>query len=483
MTDPFDVFAAARQAPERLALAEPERHWTYAEMAALSARALGWLQAHGVALAAGAAESAVAVLAEPTPHQIAMTFALLAAGVPCLPVHPRLTESERSALLARAQSPLYVDTTWQHAPVVAPAATTLRHSHGPEAPLALVQTSGTTAGPRLACLSRRAFQASAAASAAHLGWTPNDRWLLALPFAHIGGLSILTRCLAARSAIALPLPTLAPRGGPGQNAARVAESLARLEVSLLSLVPTQLEQLLELRGWSAPSTLRAVLVGGAAASVATLERARARGLPVLASYGMTETCSQICTQALRADPPEAGVGHPLPGVEVEIVDGEIYARGSMLFSGYWGEAEVYGPSTWFATSDLGHIDAAGCLHVLGRLADRIISGGENVNPLEVEQVLAPAVAPRRLCVFGRDDALWGEQVAVAIEGAADPTLIDRLLLASQALAAFKRPRAVTFVEQLPELASGKLLRRTLKDSSSLALTPLGSPPGSGYTSG
>jgi acyl-CoA synthetase (AMP-forming)/AMP-acid ligase II len=224
-------------------------------------------------------------------------------------------------------------------------------------------------------------------------------------------------------------------------------------------------------------------VGGAAASAATLDRARARGLPVLASYGMTETCSQICTQAVGG-PPEAGVGRPLPGAEVEVVGGEIHARGSMLFSGYWGEPEVYGPATWFATGDLGRLDAQGCLHVLGRVADRIITGGENVNPLEVEQVLAPAVAPRRLCVFGRDDALWGEQVAVAIEGPADPTLVDRVLLTSQAeLAAFKRPRLVTFVERLPELSSGKVLRRALKEASALPLTPLGSPRGSGYTSG
>lgn len=470
MTEPFDVFAAAREAPQRLALVEPGRSWSYAELAALSAEALGWLRAHGVALAPEPDPAIVAVLAHPTPHQIAMTFALLAAGVPCLPVHPRLTEPERIALLARARAALYVDATWPQTP----AMTAAPESAAPlraEAPLALLQTSGTTAGPRLALLSRRAFQASAGASTAHLGWSSEDRWLLALPFAHIGGLSILTRCLAARSTIALP--AFPPRAGSGQSASLVAESLEPLGVSLLSLVPTQLEQLLELRTWSAPSTLRAVLVGGAAASEATLERARARGLPVLASYGMTETCSQICTRAVGAEPAEAGVGRPLRGVEIVIVDGEIRVRGAQLFSSYWDEPEVYQPSTWFATGDLGAFDAHGCLHVLGRLAERIITGGENVNPLEIEQVLAPAVAPRRLCVFGRDDALWGEQIAVAIEGPADQMLVERMLLASRAqLAAFKRPRLVTFVERLPELASGKVLRRALKEAGALPLTAI-----------
>lgn len=467
MTESFDVFAAAREAPEHLALVQPGRTWSYAEVAALSAQALGWLGARGVALSAPPAEAPVAVLAEPTPHQIAMTFALLAAGVPCLPVHPKLTEPERNALLARAQVPLYVDTTWQHA-AAAPAPTERRNG-SEEAPLALVQTSGTTAGPRLARLSRRAFLASARANTAHLGWTPHDRWLLALPFAHIGGFSILTRCLAARRTIALPKLV----SGGGQNVGLVTECLEQLGVSLLSLVPTQLERLLELESWTAPTNLRAVLVGGAAAHELMLARARARGLPVLASYGMTETCSQICTQTLGLQPEGTGVGRPLPGAEIALVDGEIHVRGNMLFSGYFGEPEVYEPSTWFATGDLGELDAHGHLHVRGRVADRIITGGENVNPLEIEQVLTSAVAPRRLCVFGRDDAVWGEQVALAVEGPWDAALIDRVMRTSQAeLATFKRPRLVAFVERLPEAATGKLLRRALKESSSLPLTPL-----------
>ncbi|HEX6239393.1 MAG TPA: AMP-binding protein, partial [Polyangiales bacterium] len=291
------MFAAAREAPERLALVEPGRAWSYAELALLCRQALGWLCAKGVA-PSDSAPDVVAVLAEPTPHQIAMTFAVMAAGVPCLPVHPRLTEPERTALLDQAGATLLVDAAWQHDPTspAAPEPPQLVRGRAGEALLALVQTSGTTADPRLAMLSRRAFQASAAANAAHLGWTDDDRWLLALPFAHIGGLSILTRCLAARRTVALA--GLPPGAVAGQSAALVADRMNGLGATLLSLVPTQLEQLLELGTWSAPSSLRAVLVGGAAVSEATLERARARGLPVLPTYGMTETCSQICTRAV-----------------------------------------------------------------------------------------------------------------------------------------------------------------------------------------
>ena len=209
------------------------------------------------------------------------------------------------------------------------------------------------------------------------------------------------------------------------------------------------------------------------ASATSTYRRRSLGLPVLPTYGMTETCSQICTRAVTADPEDAGVGRPLSGVEVTIVAGEIHVRGAVLFSGYWGESQRYTPSTWFATGDLGHIDPNGCLHVIGRLADRIISGGENVNPLEVEQILAPALAPRRLCIFGHDDALWGEQVALAIEGPVDPALVERLTQAARTLLApFKRPRLVTFVAQLPELGSGKVSRRALKASAALPLSPI-----------
>jgi len=482
----FDVFAAAREVPQQIALVEPSRSWSYAELAQHSARALGWLRTRGLVLEPDGPVDPVAVLAAPTPHQIAMTFALMAAGVPCLPVHPRLTEPERSALVAQAGATLYVDAGWQNAPASTrepaeapgtPADATAGLAVG-AAPLALVQTSGTSVGPRLAVLSERAFLASAQASAAHLGWQPGDRWLLALPFAHIGGLSILTRCLAARSTIALaasPGRGAAARG----SAALLGESLEALEVSLLSLVPTQLEQLLELapEAWRAPR-LRAVLVGGAAATSSMLERARARGLPVLPTYGMTETCSQICTRSVTPEPEDDGVGRPLAGVEVAIVAGEIHVRGAVLFSGYWGESQRYTPATWFATGDLGHVDPNGRLHVLGRLSDRIISGGENVNPLEVEQVLGPALAPRRVCVFGRDDPLWGEQVAIAIEGPVDPELVERIAHVSRTcLAPFKRPRLVTFVEQLPELGSGKILRRALRESAALTLSPIG------YTSG
>lgn len=461
----FDIFAAAAQVPEAPALVHARGQVSYAKLAELAARGLGWLEAQlGRQVFAGAKEP-VAVLAVPSAEQVAMAFALFAGGIPLLPVHPRSSEREREQLLESVGARLLVLPRWpeqRKAVARAPVAAT---ADG-EATLALVQTSGSTSAARVARLSRRAFAASARASASNLGWCSGDRWLLALPFAHIGGLSILTRCLEARQAIALVDPKT-----KGERA--LAEALHELRPTLLSLVPTQLERLLTQPDWSAPPSLRATLVGGAACSEATLARARARGMVPLASYGLTEACSQVCTRSLASNGTEAGVGHPLAGIEVRVDDGAIDVRGPTLFSGYGSDTAARQPSEWFATGDLGHFDQHGCLHVTGRRDDRIITGGENVSPAEIEAVLAPALAPRRMVVFGRADPTWGEMVAIAVEGPHDPELVATLLeISRRELASYKWPRAIAFVERMPELPSGKLDRRAVREACMPKLVPL-----------
>src|SRR6185437_8373891 len=173
-----------------------------------------------------------------------------------------------------------------------------------------VYTSGTTGRPKGAVLSRRAFVASAAASAANLGWRDDDRWLVCMPLAHVGGLSILTRCLAAGRTVVLE-----PRFDPDA----VLAAIDRERVTLLSVVPTMLTALLERPAASALSRLRALLLGGAAAPFSLLETCARRGIPALATYGLTEACSQVTVQRL-AQPLRAvpGSGQPLPGVEIRI---------------------------------------------------------------------------------------------------------------------------------------------------------------------
>lgn len=458
----FDVFRAAREVPQAPAVLLETGQLSYAELGLRARAALDWLGTlAGDLQELSESGRPVALLASPELEQVIMTWALVSAGIPILPLHPRLVPAERERLLELTGAIGPVVPGWHEQHRAARSVELPRLPFDDEALLALVATSGSSGAPRLARLSRRAFAASARASARRLGWLPGDRWLLSLPFAHVGGLSILTRCLQARKPVVLARSS-PPAGAPSSG---LAEALTGHAVSLCSLVPTQLERLLSRAAWQPPASLRAVLVGGAACSVELLERARARGLRALPTYGMTETCSQLCTRSPEPTRHEAGVGRPLDGARVRVVRGQIEVRGPLLFSGYWTEATPHPPGRWFRTGDLGHFDEHGCLHVSGRASELIISGGENVSPAEVEQALAPALEGRRIAVFGLEDAHWGQRVALAIEGPEAGELLERVArVATRELASFKRPRLAAFLPRLPELASGKLDRRSLCDS-------------------
>jgi acyl-CoA synthetase (AMP-forming)/AMP-acid ligase II len=153
-----------------------------------------------------------------------------------------------------------------------------------------------------------------------------------------------------------------------------------------------------------------------------------------------------------------------------VKDGQIEIRGETLFSGYFGQPE-WPAQAWFPTGDLGRLDESGRLQVVGRTADRIVSGGENVDPVEVENTLSPG-SERRLCVVGRAHAEWGEQVVLLIEGGYDEALVQQLIRRARShLAPFKRPRAYAFVEQFPLGPTGKIQRRLLQEQA-VELAPL-----------
>lgn len=449
-TSRFDVFQAARSQPRTLALVTAEDSLTYEDMARLANRACAWLAKRGIS---GSAGEPVAVLARGTPGQVAMCHALWALGVAVLPVHPSLTAGERVELLGRAGARLCIDEFWQEE---APLAGLDRPPHAgadDETSMAILQTSGSGGVARLCRLSRRAFRASAGASAERLGWQPTDSWLLCLPFAHIGGLSVLTRCLDRRATVHTT------RSSPGGSATEaLSAALSKHKPSLVSLVPTQLVRLLDLPGFDLPNSVRLILVGGAELPRAIFARARRRGWPIVPSYGLTEACSQVATAQLGDNDPSPG--RPLAGVEVRIRAGQIEVRGEVMFSGYLGEPE-WSPETWFQTGDLGELDESGRLHVLGRVSDRIVTGGENVDPVEVEGVFAGSL-DRRICVAGRAHTEWGEQVVLFIEGPYDAGILrDVVELARNRLAPFKRPRLCAFVVEFPMGPSGKILRRSL----------------------
>ena len=433
----LSIFAAAREAPGAPALDVDGHVHTFADLAGRTrGRMEDLARAHPgdlpVPLAGAASADALVTL-----------YALLEMRRPALLLHPRLTTPERDRLETAAAR-----------------AGRLPH---PDA-AAVIFTSGTTGTPRGAVLARAALAASAAASAVNLGWQADDRWLLCMPIAHVGGLSIVTRCLIARRAIVLM---------PKFDVQQLPATISERRVTLASLVPTMLARALDAHpAWRAPAHLRAILVGGAAVPSALLRRALAQGFPLLPSYGLTESCAQIVAApyAARHDPSKFGSGLPLDGVEARITDGRIEIRGPMLMAGYWDEP-AREPGAWFDTGDLGEIDARGCLHVYARRTDLIVTGGENVYPAEVERALEALPGIRAAGVFGIASDEWGQEVAAAVVATPPPPDDDLAASLAACLAPHKRPRYICYVSELPHTAGGKLDRAALT-AYSASLRPL-----------
>jgi O-succinylbenzoic acid--CoA ligase len=411
VSDALSIRDAAHEVPDRAAIETATRSLTFADCAA----------AIDVAT-----PSALAIVAMPTVNTVLAVQAALEARRPIALLHHRLTPDE-----ARRQRAIV-----EQAALPADAAVVLF-------------TSGSTGAARGVVLSRPALAAAADANARHLGWRDGDRWLLALSLAHAGGLSIVIRCLAARRTIALC-------EGDGEGGS-IAQQLARC--TLASLVPTQLDALLADPAWRPPADLRAVLLGGAAASPTLLERAAQRGVPFLTTYGMTETLGQVATAPPeRAGAPQAPLV-PLPGVALAAgtaqVPAPITVRAAMLATGYLDGAQI---APAFTTADLGYL-ADGALHVTGRRDDVIITGGENVHPAAVETALAATPGVRAACAFGLPDERWGQIVGAAI--VVEPSFDARAAAAHwhAALPPHARPRRLAICDALPLLPSGKVDRR------------------------
>ena len=449
----LSVFDAARDEPERVALVSGTNTVTYGELARRVEHRLGELSAAGALDDAG--ERPVALVMTPTIATIETLLALFAAGTPALLLHTRGAKNERARLVERAGAVLDPPEATGSVPNVK-----LDERLAPERIAVIVPTSGTTGAPKLARLSHRALVSAARTSAEHLGVEPEDRWLAALPLAHVAGLSILTRALVSRRTVVL----FDPDGPLFSRLDPLAAALRDHDVTLVSLVPAVLDRLIaEPVSFRPGPKLRAVLLGGAPASRELLVRAHALRIPVLTTYGMTETCAQVATRpyaerfAAPAETDLAPAGPPLPGVFVHAVGGVVEVRGPTLFSGYVGEPSSNPGAGWFKTSDRGHFDENGALVVTGRTDDVVITGGENVDPVEIEAALVTLPGVDAACVLGLPDPTFG-QVVVALLVASDaaPKSVEAVRTAlAPRLASYKLPRRVAVVDSLPELASGK----------------------------
>jgi len=422
----------------------------------------------------------VAMRLPPCPEAIALFHAVARVGAVFVPLNAGWTEKEVAGALEAAGRPaLFISTMgevveWDgEGPPTSPEGEIRFPTPPPSGPAVLVLTSGTTGRPRPIPLSHRNLAASAEAVVLRLDLSPDDCWLTSLSPGHVGGLALLHRAAVVGCSVLTRTRF---------DAAEAAELIDGGHISHASLVPIMLERLMDARGnRRPPASLKLLLIGGDELRESLRERALVLGYPIALTYGLTEATSQVATappDLVRKKP--GTVGPPLEGVEL-LIDapgedgtGEILVRGPTVVKGRSrgvpkGEqarpASVYvDPEGWLHTGDLGQVDGDGDLWVVGRLSDRIVTGGVTVEPAEVEAVLLRHSSVRDAAVLGIPDKEWGERVVAVIvpaDPAAPPTLSELLDFSRDRLASSKRPREVRIVESLPRNANGKLDRNRL----------------------
>ena len=456
------------------ALRVGEQCWSYAELLRLASERAALLRRQG--LDAG---QVVVCEADPGVELIALQHALARVGAALMPVRPLLPLAALMALIRQTGAewrwrgedgglvPTSVAANPDAEPSVQFSVQSSAESGATTSPLGgalalLIQTSGSGGAPKAVMLTQAAVLASCSLVNRTLDLGPGDEWLCCLPLQHVGGIAIGYRCALAGATLRLQTGLAA-----GFDAAAVKEDLARGAATHLSLVPPMLARLLDADA-RPPPTLRVVLVGGQALHSGLARRALDAGWPLYVTYGMSETCSQIATAPYgEATAAPTRVGPVLAGVELACARcGEpprpLRLRGPMLMAGYANPARRAGDGLtngWLVTSDLGCVDGAGALHVLGRADDVLVVGGVNVLPAAIEDRLARAPGVDAVAVVGVPHPVWGRTLAACYTGNAAPAEFEEWCRAR--LSSVERPRRFVRCSELPLLASGKVDRAGL----------------------
>jgi acyl-CoA synthetase (AMP-forming)/AMP-acid ligase II len=347
----------------------------------------------------------------------------------------------------------------------------------PDDPAWIFYTSGTTGKPKGATLSHRNLIAASVNCLADVfAFHESDRVLHVAPLSHGSGLYLIPSLARGARNLIYDRANFRPD--------EVFDTVAREGITAIAFVaPTMIVRFLEAVPRDDITSLRGVIYGGATIHLEHIRAAVARFGPIFHQlYGQGEapmTISYLPGEAhLGADDETlVSAGYVRSGVEVRLVDeddldvphggdGEICVRGDVVMKGYWRNPDATAKalrSGWLHTGDIGHFDSGGRLRVLDRRHDTIISGGTNIYPKEIEDVLAAHPSVREVIAFGLPDSEWGESVAVALVAEAGMTEAAVLDFCRDQLARFKKPKHVFFLDELPKNAYGKVLRRTLRE--------------------
>jgi malonyl-CoA/methylmalonyl-CoA synthetase len=402
----------------------------------------------------------VAAQTAKSPQAVMLYLATLQIGAVFLPLNPAYTAAEVGYFLKDAEPAMFVTD----AVALAREALSLRprmevHDARPDDLAALVYTSGTTGRAKAAMLSHDNLASNALALQSAWGFTKGDVLLHALPIFHVHGLFVAIHCALLTGIPMLWLPRF--------DEDAVMAALPRATVMMG--VPTFYSRLMADPRFTRQSAahMRLFISGSAPLLESAFDAFAARtGLRILERYGMSEA-QMITTNPLDGERSAGSVGFPLPGVRLRIAGGEetgvVEISGPSVASGYWRNpektAQALTTDGFFITGDIGRLDTEGRLWLSGRANDLIISGGLNVYPKEIELVLDELPGVVESAVIGLPHADFGEAVVAVIAGSGDEAEIIRA--AREQLAAFKAPKRVLFVEDLPRNAMGKVLKKEL----------------------
>lgn len=443
MIDPIARHAQAR--PDAPALLAPSGEWTYAALDETTTEVQRSLRALGVAPG-----SRVGIRRPRSAETVVLLWALWRIGAVAVPLSTRLPPAEVGRYARRAGCDHLITgdasvadaappSVAVHAPAECRTEGPPSSSRGvgarpPDRPATILHTSGSTGTPKAVLHTWAQHVYSAKGANANMPLEAGARWVLSLPLYHVGGLAVLVRCALAGAAV-----VVAP---PGEA---LHTTLRRRAATHVSMVATQFRRVLDATEGPPPPSLRGVLLGGGPIPGPLLDRGAARGWPLHTSYGCTEMASQVTTTVPGAPRSAlATAGRRLPHRRLRVEDGQIFVAGRPLCRGYVTEEGLADPRTddgWYPTGDRGRLDAQGRLRVLGRVDRMFISGGENIQPEEIEKALENVPGVERAVVVPVTDTEYGARPVAFVDGPAPGPAAALRRALDTVLPSFKIPDA------------------------------------------